>query len=69
VAEAETTKPAVQVKVKAKRPVMRSHTVRKGDTLARVAKLYNVKVADIRQWNENAEPLRLGSKLAIPITS
>jgi hypothetical protein len=28
-----------------------------------------VKVADIRQWNENAEPLRLGSKLAIPITS
>lgn len=51
------------------RPVMRTHTVRKGDTLARVAKIYNVKIADIRQWNENAEPLRLGSKLAIPLTS
>ena len=49
--------------------VMRTHTVRKGDTLARVARLYNVKVADIRQWNENAEPLTLGSKLAIPRSS
>ncbi|MDP2788274.1 MAG: transglycosylase SLT domain-containing protein [Pseudomonadota bacterium] len=55
--------------VPAKRPVMRTHTVRKGDTLARVAKIYNVKIADIREWNENAEPLRLGSKLAIPLTS
>ncbi len=53
----------------AKRPVMRTHTVRKGDTLARVAKLYNVKIADIRQWNDNAEPLLPGSKLAIPLTS
>jgi LysM repeat protein len=49
------------------KPVMRTHTVRKGDTLSRVAKLYNVKVADIRRWNENAEPLMPGSKLAIPI--
>ncbi len=53
----------------AKRPVMRTHTVRKGDTLARVAKIYKVKIADIRQWNENAEPLRLGSKLSIPVAS
>ena len=51
----------------AERPVMRTHTVRKGDTLARVAKLYNVKVADIRRWNEHAEPLMPGSKLAIPV--
>jgi membrane-bound lytic murein transglycosylase D len=55
--------------IPAKRPVMRTHTVRKGDTLARVAKIYRVKIADIRQWNENAEPLRLGSKLAIPRAS
>jgi membrane-bound lytic murein transglycosylase D len=53
----------------AKRPVMRTHTVRKGDTLARVAKIYNVKIADIRQWNENAEPLMPGSKLSIPLAS
>lgn len=67
VANTETLKR--QVKARAKRPVMRSHTIRKGDTLARVAKLYNVKIADIRQWNENAEPLRPGSKLAIPLAS
>ncbi len=48
------------------RPVMRTHTVRKGDTLSRVAKRYNVKVADIRRWNENAEPLMPGSTLEIP---
>jgi membrane-bound lytic murein transglycosylase D len=53
----------------AKLPVMRTHTVRKGDTLARVARIYKVKIADIRQWNENAEPLRLGSKLTIPLAS
>jgi len=52
---------------KAGKPVMRTHTVRKGDTLSRVAKLYNVKVADIRRWNDNAEPLRPGTKLSIPI--
>jgi membrane-bound lytic murein transglycosylase D len=45
---------------------VRSHTVRKGDTLARVAKLYNVKIADIRELNENAEPLLLGTQLTIP---
>jgi membrane-bound lytic murein transglycosylase D len=54
---------------RAEKPVMRTHTVRKGDTLSRVAKLYKVKVADIRRWNENAEPLRPGSKLAIPIVA
>lgn len=48
---------------------VRTHTVRKGDTLARVTKLYNVKIADIREWNKNAEPLLLGSKLAIPVSS
>ena len=47
---------------------MRSHTVRRGDTLYRVAKLYHVKVADIRRWNEHAEPLQLGITLEIPIS-
>jgi len=51
------------------RPTVRTHTVRKGDTLAAVARMYNVKIADIRQWNENAEPLLPGSKLTIPTTS
>lgn len=51
----------------AAKPVMRTHTVRKGDTLSRVAKRYNVKVADIRRWNENAEPLMPGTTLEIPV--
>lgn len=53
---------------KAKRPSMRTHTVRKGDTLDRVAKLYNVQVTDIRRWNETAEPLRPGATLEIPFS-
>lgn len=65
-ASAKATRPS---QASAKRPAVRIHTVRKGDTLARVAKRYNVKIADIREWNENAEPLRLGSKLTIPLAS
>ncbi len=52
--------------VKAAKPHMRTHTVRKGDTLLRLAKIYKVKVAEIRRWNENAEPLRPGTVLEIP---
>ncbi len=51
----------------ARKPAMRTHTVRKGDTLARLAKHYKVKVADIRRWNEHAEPLVPGTKLEIPV--
>ena len=60
--------PAPAPAARAKRPTMRSHTVRRGDTLYRVAKLYHVKVADIRRWNEHAEPLQLGITLEIPIS-
>lgn len=52
----------------AKKAPLRTHKVRKGDTLARVAKLYNVKIAAIRQLNENAEPLLPGTLLTIPVT-
>lgn len=53
---------------KARRPTMRTHTVRKGDTLDRVAKLYNVRIADIRRWNESVEPLQPGATLEIPFS-
>jgi membrane-bound lytic murein transglycosylase D len=53
---------------KTKSPAMRTHTVRKGDTLDRVAKRYNVRVTDIRRWNEAAEPLRPGDTLEIPVS-
>ena len=51
-----------------RRPPMRTHTIRKGATLARVAKLYRVQIADIRRWNENLEPLIPGIKLDIPVS-
>lgn len=58
---------AVAVKPeKSAKPHMRTHTVRKGDTLVSLAKIYNVKVAEIRRWNENAEPLKPGTVLEIP---
>ncbi len=59
--------PAVKAPPAARKPSMRSHTVRKGDTLAGLARRYNVKVADIRRWNENAEPLVPGTRLDIPV--
>lgn len=65
VAQAPST--AVKAAPVARKPSMRTHTVRKGDTLARLAKRYNVKVADIRRWNDNAEPLMPGTKLDIPV--
>ncbi|MBI5937246.1 MAG: transglycosylase SLT domain-containing protein [Betaproteobacteria bacterium] len=48
----------------------RTHTVRKGDTLKRLAKRYKVKVSDLRQFNQaTTEPLRPGTKLTIPTNS
>ena len=48
----------------------RTHTVRKGDTLKRLAKRYNVKVSEIRHINQaTTEPLRPGTKLTIPASS
>jgi membrane-bound lytic murein transglycosylase D len=63
---AAKTQPAPAAK--AKRPTMRTHTVRKGDTLDRVAKRYNVQVTDIRLWNTNTEPLQPGATLEIPVS-
>ncbi|MBM4181872.1 MAG: transglycosylase SLT domain-containing protein [Betaproteobacteria bacterium] len=65
-ASAESTPSRAQQARTPAKPLMRTHTVRKGDTLSRVARHYNVKVADIRRWNENAEPLMPGSTLEIP---
>jgi len=58
----------IQSVSKDKRPSMRTHTVRRGDTLDRVAKLYKVRIADIRRWNESVEPLQPGAILAIPFS-
>lgn len=65
---AKQTLAQATAKVSNKAPA-RIHTVRKGDTLARVAKMYKVKIAAIRQLNENAEPLLPGTLLTIPIAS
>lgn len=46
-------------------PKSRTHTVRKGDTLAALARLYGVKLSDLRQVNES-ERLMPGDKVVIP---
>jgi len=49
-------------------PTKRTHIVNQGDTLVRVAQLYNVKVDDLRRLNTNAEPLKPGTTLSIPFS-
>ena len=46
----------------------RTHTVRKGDTLLRLAQLYRVKIDDLRRLNEAVEPLKPGATLTIPVS-
>jgi peptidoglycan lytic transglycosylase D len=45
---------------------LRVHTVKEGDTLGSLAKLYDVNISDIRLYNEAADPLQPGLKLNIP---
>jgi LysM repeat protein len=62
-----SSKPASGTTVQAQ--AMRTHTVRKGETLAALAKRYNVKVAAIRLLNENIDLLLPGTTLTIPVAS
>jgi membrane-bound lytic murein transglycosylase D len=68
-------KPAVkqaarkQLAKKPAKPIVRTHTVRKGDTLIALAKRYNVTVADIREINGRLKILKPGAKLQIPLAS
>jgi LysM repeat protein len=61
------SKPATGTAVKPS--AMLTHTVRKGETLAALAKRYNVKVAAIRLLNENIDLLLPGTTLTIPVAS
>lgn len=47
-------------------PALRRHTVRKGETLIKLARLYDVRVADIRRLNNIKDDLRPGMELDIP---
>lgn len=51
------------------RATVRTHTVRKGDTLSALAKRYKVTVADIREHNDRIGVLRPGAKIHIPLDS
>ncbi|NTV95931.1 MAG: transglycosylase SLT domain-containing protein [Thiobacillus sp.] len=51
------------------RATVRTHTVRRGDTLFGLAKRYKVTVADIREYNGSLKVLRPGTKLHIPLDS
>lgn len=54
---------------KATHAAVRTHTVRKGDTLSSLAKRYKVSVADIREHNDSLGILRPGTKIHIPLDS
>ena len=41
------------------------YTVRKGDSLSRIAQKFNIRVADIRKWNELGKYLHPGQKLKL----
>ncbi|MDD5366211.1 MAG: transglycosylase SLT domain-containing protein [Gallionellaceae bacterium] len=54
---------------KTARASVRTHTVRRGDTLIALAKHYKVTVADIREYNGALRVLRPGTKIHIPYDS
>lgn len=60
-----------QVSVKAvKQPVaLRKHTVRKGETLVKLARLYDVEVADIQRLNGVGDLIKPGMELDIPTSA
>ncbi len=43
----------------------RTHVVQRGDTLAALARRYNVRVADLMRWNDNIEVLMPGQRIHI----
>ena len=47
----------------AARPV--SYTVRQGDTLADIARRFNVDVQDVRRWNNNSTVIRPGQNIRL----
>ena len=45
---------------------VRTHVVRAGDTLARIAKRYHVRVAQLQRWNHlHGDAIKVGQKLAV----
>ena len=41
------------------------YTVRKGDSLSRIADKFNIRVSDIRKWNKLGKYLQPGQKLKL----
>ena len=70
VAQAErTTKAATTRPARGSRSSVRTHTIRRGDTLSSLAKRYKVTVADIRELNGRLKVLKPGAKIQIPLNS
>ncbi|MCP5277336.1 MAG: transglycosylase SLT domain-containing protein [Thiobacillus sp.] len=65
------TPPKARVSAKAgKQPIaLRKHTVRKGETLGKLARLYDVEVADIQRLNDLDERISPGMELDIPASA
>jgi membrane-bound lytic murein transglycosylase D len=42
------------------------YTVKKGDTLAKIADKYNVSVSDLKKWNKlKSDTIEIGQKLVV----
>jgi membrane-bound lytic murein transglycosylase D len=70
VPRAVASKPVAKPRVSEARPkaapTLRKHTVRKGETLMKLARLYEVEVTDIKRLNDITDRIKPGMELDIP---
>lgn len=63
---AETKQPVAEKKVEKQEVKTQKYTVKKGDTLSKIARKYHVRVSDLMKWNHlKSDKIRDGQKLII----
>ena len=63
---AETKQPVADKKVEKQEVRIQKYTVKKGDTLSKIAQKYHVRVSDLKKWNHlKSDRIRDGQKLII----
>lgn len=66
---AETKQPVAEKKVEKQEVKTQKYTVKKGDTLSKIAQKYHVRVSDLKKWNHlKSDKIRDGQKLIIKKT-
>ena len=67
---AEPVAPKKQQQTKAPKQKTITHRIKKGETLEKIASLYNVSIADIKKWNRmSSTKVMVGRRLKIRLTS